>query len=97
METLVKKKKSTRKTVHISVRVPENVVKAIEILVELGFFKDKSDFVNYALQETLKEYLSNVRIKMTSELVEKYFELLEKASPKLSEKEVLKILEEVRK
>ena len=91
-----KKKSSNKRTVHVSVRAPENVVKAINLLVDLGLFKDKSDFINYALQETLRKYLSSIRIEITPELIDKYFELLEEASPQLPEEEILKVLEDAR-
>jgi len=97
MEVLgVKKKKSNKRTVHLSVRAPENVVKTINLLVDIGLFKDKSDFINYALQETLRKYLSSIRIEITPELIDKYFELLEEASPQLPEEEILKVLEDAR-
>ncbi|USS41019.1 hypothetical protein NF865_02020 [Thermococcus aggregans] len=90
-----KKKPSTKRTVHVSVRAPENVIKAINLLVDLGLFKDKSDFINYALQETVRKYLSSIKLEITPELIDKYFELLEKASPRLSEEEILKVLGDV--
>ena len=91
-----KKKSSNKRTVHVSVRAPENVVKVINLLVDLGLFKDKSDFINYALQETVRKYLSSIRLEITPELIDKYFELLEEASPRLSEEEILRVLEDAR-
>ncbi len=96
MEALNVKAKKRSRTVHVSVRAPENVVRGIDLLVDLGLFKDKSDFINYALQETLRKYLSNIKLNLTPEIVNKYFEAVKEASPKLSEEEILELLEEVR-
>jgi len=92
-----KKRKTTKvRTRHLSVRVPENILECINLLVELGLFKDRSDFINYSLQETLKKYLLNIKIKVTPELIDKYFVTLERISPRLSEEETLKLLKEIR-
>ncbi|MGQ4915583.1 MAG: hypothetical protein ACP6IU_12710 [Candidatus Asgardarchaeia archaeon] len=88
---------SKTRTRHLSVRVPENILESIELLVNLGLFKDKSDFINYSLQETLMKYLMNTKIEITPELINRYFETLEQVSPKLSEKESLKLIKEIRK
>ncbi len=85
-----------RRTVHVSVRAPESVVRAIGLLVDLGLFKDRSDFVNYAIYEALRRYLSSVRIEVAPELVDRYFELLREVSPRLSEGEVLRVLRDER-
>lgn len=84
-------------TVHVSVRVPERVARAISLLVELGLFKDKSDFVNYALHEALRKHLLNLRIEVSSEVVEKYFRLVDEVSPRLPEEEVVRVLKDARR
>ncbi|OYT30669.1 MAG: hypothetical protein B6U94_05980 [Thermofilum sp. ex4484_79] len=82
--------------VHVTVRVPRGIVKIADILVELGFFKDRSDFINYAMRETIKEFLPKIRIKITPELIERYFKLVEEVSPRLSEEEVVQLVKEIR-
>ncbi|RLF08096.1 MAG: hypothetical protein DRJ64_01725 [Thermoprotei archaeon] len=82
--------------VHVTVRVPRGIVKIADILVELGFFKDRSDFINYAMRETIKEFLPKIRIKITLELIERYFKLVEEVSPRLSEEEVVQLVKEIR-
>lgn len=80
----------------MTVRVPRGIVKIADILVELGFFKDRSDFINYAMRETIKEFLPKIRIKITPELIERYFKLVEEVSPRLSEEEVVQLVKEIR-
>jgi len=82
--------------VHVSVRVPAGIVKAADMLVELGLFKDRSDFIVYAMREALKEFLPRVKVEVTPELIEKYFELVERVSPRLSEEEVVQLVKAVR-
>jgi len=83
--------------VHVSVRVPAGVVRVADMLVELGLFKDRSDFINYAMRETLKEFLPKIRVEVTLELVERLFRRLEEVSPRLSEEEILQIVKEIRR
>ena len=83
--------------VHVSVRVPAGVVRVADMLVELGLFKDRSDFINYAMRETLKEFLPKIRVEVTPELVERLFRRLEEVSPRLSEEEILQIVKEIRR
>ncbi|AEC52083.1 hypothetical protein PNA2_1167 [Pyrococcus sp. NA2] len=54
----------------ISVRIPEFVDKQIEALVELGLFKDRSDFINYALQKILFEMFDKIIIYLSEDVVE---------------------------
>ena len=82
--------------VHVSVRVPANVVRIADMLVELGLFKDRSDFINYAMREALKELLPRIRIEATPGLVKRYFRLLKEVSPCLSEDEALHLVKEIR-
>ena len=81
----------------MSVRVPAGVVRVADMLVELGLFKDRSDFINYAMRETLKEFLPKIRVEVTLELVERLFRRLEEVSPRLSEEEILQIVKEIRR
>lgn len=81
----------------MSVRVPAGVVRVADMLVELGLFKDRSDFINYAMRETLKEFLPKIRVEVTPELVERLFRRLEEVSPRLSEEEILQIVKEIRR
>ena len=83
--------------VHVSVRVPAGVVRIADMLVELGLFRDRSDFINYAMRETLKEFLPRIRVEVTPELVERLFKLIEEASPRLSEEEVVRLVKEIRR
>ena len=92
----VTKKKRKAKTKQLSVRVPESILECINLLVDLGLFKDRSDFINYSLKEVLKEYLMNIKINVTPELVDKYFATLRQVSPRLSEKESLNLLKDLR-
>ena len=93
-----KKAKNTRKiqTQQLSVRVPQNVLECINLLVDLGLFKDRSDFINYSLQESLKKYLMNIKIEVSPEIIDKYFATLGDVSPKLPEEKALEILKETR-
>jgi len=90
------KKKRKAKTKQLSIRVPESILECINLLVDLGLFKDRSDFINYSLKEVLKEYLMNIKINISPEIVDKYFVTLEQVSPRLSEKESLKLLKNLR-
>ncbi len=82
--------------VHVSVRIPEGTLKIADMLVDLGIFKDRSDVINYAIKQTLKEYLQKIRIQVTPQFIESYFKLLEQASPRLTEEEAARLVEEIR-
>ena len=84
------------RTKHLSVRVPECVLEGINLLIDLGFFKDKSDFINYALQESLKGYLMNIKLNLTQDVIDKYLKVLDKISPNLPEQEAVKLVKEIR-
>ncbi|RLE92992.1 MAG: hypothetical protein DRJ55_04095 [Thermoprotei archaeon] len=90
------KRREKAALVHVSVRIPEGTLKIADMLVDLGIFKDRSELINYAIKQTLKEYLLNIRIQVTPQLVESYFKLLEQASPRLTEEEAARIAEEIR-
>ncbi|NPB03991.1 MAG: type II toxin-antitoxin system ParD family antitoxin, partial [Thermotogae bacterium] len=66
------KQKATRRgpTKIISVRIPEFVDRQIEALVELGLFKDRSDFINYALQKALFEMFDKIVIFPSEDVIE---------------------------
>ena len=80
----------------MTVRVPRGIVRIADMLVKLGLFKDRSDFINYAMREALKEFLSRIRIEVTPELTEIYFRLVEETSPCLTEDEILHLVKEIR-
>lgn len=81
---------------YLRIRVPEDVLECINILVDLGLFKDRNEFINYSLQETIKNYLMNIKIEITPELINRYFTTLEQISPGSSEEETLKLLKDLR-
>jgi len=69
---VVAKQKATQRnpTKIISVRIPEFVDRQIGALVELGLFKDRSDFINYALQKALFEMFDKIVISPSEDVIE---------------------------
>jgi len=82
------------KTKIISVRIPEFVDRRISDLISLGLFKDRSDFVNYAIQRALLEIIEKMEIvQLPSEEVR--IVLSTKPKSPISEKEILEVIENV--
>ncbi|WP_370519915.1 hypothetical protein, partial [Thermococcus sp. GR7] len=58
MQVIVKAPKNIKgkaKTKVVSFRIPVFIEQQIDTLVELGLFKDRTDFLNYAIQKALFE------------------------------------------
>lgn len=94
--TVVARQKPTRKgaTKIISVRIPESVVQQIEALVELGLFKDRTDFINYAIQKALFEMLDKIVISPPEDVVKLVLSQKPEAPPTWEEvKEVVDSVE----
>jgi len=96
LDAAMPRRKRKTALVHVSVRIPVGIVKIADVLVELGLFKDRSDFVNYAMREAVREFLPRIRVEVTPELVEQYFRLVEEVSPRLSEEEVVELVKAIR-
>ena len=92
---VVAKQKVTRRnpTKIISVRIPEFVDRQIEALVELGLFKDRSDFINYALQKALFEMFDKIVISPSEDVIELVLSQEPNAPP--TEEELREVIESV--
>jgi len=89
------KQKATRRspTKIISVRIPEFVDRQIEALVELGLFKDRSDFINYALQKALFEMFDKIVIFPSEDVIE--LVLSQEPNAPSTEEEIREVIEDV--
>jgi len=92
---VVAKQKATRRnpTKIISVRIPEFVDRQIEALVELGLFKDRSDFINYALQKTLFDMFDKIVVAPSEDVIELVLSQEPNAPP--TEEELKEVIESV--
>jgi len=94
---VVAKQKATRRgpTKIISVRIPEFVDEQIEALVELGLFKDRSDFINYALQKALFEMFDKIVIFPSEDVIE--LVLSQEPNAPSTEEDIREVIEDVEK
>ena len=83
------------KTKIISVRIPEFIDRRISDLISLGLFKDRSDFVNYAIQRALLEIIEKMEIVQLPSEEEVRVVLSTKPKAPISEKEILEVIENV--
>jgi Arc/MetJ-type ribon-helix-helix transcriptional regulator len=77
----------------ISVRIPEFVDRQIEALVELGLFKDRSDFINCALQKALFEMFDKIVISHSEDVIELVLSQKPNAPPDEEIREVIESVE----
>ena len=85
------------KTKIISVRIPEFIDRRISDLISLGLFKDRSDFVNYAIQRALLEIIEKMEIVQLPSEEEVRVVLSTKPKAPISEKEIPEVIENVDK
>ncbi|NJE09262.1 hypothetical protein E3E31_12160 [Thermococcus sp. M39] len=87
--------KGRPKTKVVSFRIPVFVEQQIDALVELGLFKDRTDFLNYAIQKTLFELVDKIVIPPSEEVLN-FVLSLEPAFP-LSDDEIREVMKDVEK
>ena len=80
------------KTKMITMRLPVHIDDIIQTLIEYGLFKDRTDFIMYAVQKTLLEMIDKVVIIPDEETVE--YVLAENIG--LSDDEIKRILRRFR-
>ena len=88
-----RKEKGRPKTKVISFRIPVFVEQQIDTLVELGLFKDRTDFLNYAIQKALFELVDKIVIPPSEEVIN-FVLSLEPASP-ISDDEMKEVMKDV--
>ena len=88
-----RKEKGRSKTKVISFRIPVFIEQQIDALVELGLFKDRTDFLNYAIQKALFELVDKIVVPPSEEVVDLILSL-EPVSP-ASDDEVMGVMKDV--
>lgn len=88
-----KKEKGGPKTKVISFRIPVFIEQQIDTLVELGLFKDRTDFLNYAIQKALFELVDKIVVSPSEEVIDLMLSL-EPVSP-VSDDEMKEVMRDV--
>ncbi|USH00444.1 hypothetical protein K1720_02990 [Thermococcus argininiproducens] len=98
MQVIVKAPKNIKekpKTRVVSFRIPVFIEQQIDTLVELGLFKDRTDFLNYAIQKTLFELVDKIVIPPSEEVLDFVLSLEPTFTP--SDDEIGEVMKDVEK
>jgi len=98
MQVIVKTPKNTKggpKTKVVSFRIPVFIEQQIDTLVELGLFKDRTDFLNYAIQKTLFELVDKIVVPSSEEVLDFVLSLEPTFTP--SDDEIGEVMKDVEK
>ncbi|NJE26445.1 hypothetical protein E3E22_07415 [Thermococcus sp. MV5] len=98
MQVIVKAPKNIKgkaKTKVVSFRIPVFIEQQIDTLVELGLFKDRTDFLNYAIQKALFELVDKIVVPPSEEVLDFVLSLEPTFTP--SDDEIGEVMKDVEK